>query len=68
MTIYGDYFNQDTRGLLTVCKLADVDYKFVLVDTLKKQNFNEHYIRLNPNSSVPTIADKNKNTIVLSSI
>ena len=33
VTIYGDYFNADTRALLVVCIMAQVDYRFSLVDT-----------------------------------
>ena len=35
LTIYGDYFNADTRALLAVCLMADVEHTFALVDCFK---------------------------------
>ena len=33
VVIYGDFFNADTRALLAICIMSQIDYKFSLVDT-----------------------------------
>ena len=55
IVIHGDYFNQDTRALLIICKMAQVNTRFVLVNTMKKQNFEPSFCNLNPNSTIPVI-------------
>ena len=57
MTIYGDYFNQDTRALLAICQMSGVDYEFRLIDTFQRENQNEQYVALNPSSQIPMITE-----------
>ena len=33
VVIYGDFFNADTRALLAICIMSQIDYKFSFVDT-----------------------------------
>ena len=54
--IWGDYFSQDTRALLAVTRMAKTDIEFVLVDTLKKHNFEQPYIEQNPNATIPMLS------------
>ena len=35
-TVYGDYFNSDTRAILAVCMHANIEHEFKLVDSLAK--------------------------------
>ena len=49
VTIYGDYFNSDTRSLLIICKLADVRVKFHLIDTFNGDHKTPFYKKMNPN-------------------
>ena len=53
--IYGDYLCQDTRALLSICKLAKEDHEFILIDTLKQENYAEAYREKNPNMTIPMI-------------
>ena len=57
ITIWRDYFNQDTRALLAICKMSSVKAEFSHVDTFKQENFNKSYTDLNPNSTVPMITE-----------
>ena len=57
ITIWGDYFNQDTRALLAICQISGISSKFELVDTSKKQNLEKNYTDLNPNFSIPMITE-----------
>ena len=36
LTIWGDYFNQDTRAILAICAMAGLDADFKLVDTFEQ--------------------------------
>ena len=36
LTIWGDYFNQDTRALLAICDMAEVQHEFKLVDSFQR--------------------------------
>lgn len=53
--IYGDYFNTETRALLIICKMANIEHQFHLIDTLEKQNESAEYLRKNPNGSIPML-------------
>ena len=33
ITIWGDYFNQDTRALIAICDMSGVPADFKLIDT-----------------------------------
>ena len=33
LTIWGDYFNGDTRAILAICEMAEVQHDFKLVDS-----------------------------------
>ena len=43
VTIWGDYFNQDTRTLLIMCEMANMRHKFKEVNTFREENFSEKY-------------------------
>ena len=38
LTIYGDYYSADTRVLLALCKYAEIEPNFILVDSLRRKN------------------------------
>ena len=57
LTIWGDFFNQETRALLAMCEMAEVQVAFTLVDTFQKQNENRDYTEVNPTMSIPMITD-----------
>ena len=62
--LYGDYFNQDTRGILAMCAHSKVHINFVLIDTFKKENYSPKYQEMNPNSTVPTIVDDTHTVVI----
>lgn len=41
ITIWGDYFSSDTRALLAICEMADINAKFEEVDTFKQRNLEK---------------------------
>lgn len=53
--IYGDYYNADTRALLVICKFADLEPNFTLVDTLKRENKKSNFLNINPSGLLPVI-------------
>ena len=55
MIIFGDYFNQDSRALISICETANIPYEFRLVDQFERDNFSEAYKMINPNSTIPTL-------------
>ena len=57
ITIWGDYFNQDTRALIAICEMSGVSANFQMVDTFTQKNFDKEYTDLNPNSTVPMITE-----------
>ena len=47
MKIYGDYFDRDTRALLTICDMSEVELDFVIVDTFNGGNLETAYKQVN---------------------
>ena len=54
-TVYGDYFNSDTRAILAICKHANIQHEFELIDTLAKENLDDSYKKLNPTGHIPML-------------
>ena len=59
LTIWGDYFNQDSRVLHALCEMADQEVDFVLIDTLKRENEAEDFRAKNPTQAIPMLTDGN---------
>ena len=57
LAIWGDYFNQDTRALLAICDMAEIQHEFRLVDSFQRQNLTQSYRVANPTQSIPMITD-----------
>lgn len=55
LTIYGDYFNSDTRTLLAILEISGTQYSFMEVDVFKGDHKRDSYKMINPNSEIPTI-------------
>ena len=59
LTVYGDYYNADTRTLLAILKLANEPHDYVNLNTLA----NEHkeaksvYYNVNPSGQIPTMLE-----------
>ena len=57
LTIWGDYYNQDTRALLAICDMAEIPHEFKLVDSLQNENKSDGYKKENPTQSIPMLTD-----------
>lgn len=55
ITLYGDYFNSDTRAVASILDLCDVKFELVPVNTLKEEHREESYLRINRAGTVPTL-------------
>ena len=55
LTVYGDYFNPETRTILAMLYIAGVPHQFQEIDTFKGDHKKESYIALNPTSSIPLV-------------
>ena len=61
VTLYGDYFNSDTRSIASILDLCSVQFQFVQVNTLKEEHKEESYLRVNKAGTVPTlVVDQDK--------
>ena len=58
LTIYGDYFDVDTRTIVSLLSLCNIKYKLKEINTFNGDHIkNEEFKKLNPTSSVPLIKD-----------
>ena len=59
LKIYGDYLSQDTRALLAICEYCEEEVDLIYVDTLKRENNEKEYVKMNANMTVPIIVKNN---------
>lgn len=57
MQVYGHHFNSDTRTVLTLLDIAEVEYEFKEVDIFLGQHKELAYLAKNPCGSIPMIID-----------
>ena len=57
LTLYGDYFDADTRTVLTLLALGNVKHKFVEVDQFRGQQNEAKFRELNPCGGLPILED-----------
>ncbi len=57
--VMGDYFNAETRALLSILQVSETPYQIVEVDTIKDDNMKETYLQENPTGQVPTLLHGN---------
>ncbi len=55
LNLYGDFLNQDTRALYILLKDSKVDFEFNVVNTLKEENLEAWFERINPSNQIPVI-------------
>lgn len=53
--IYGDYFNTESRALLVICEMANIDKDFHLISLLEQANESAEYLSKNPTGSIPML-------------
>lgn len=57
LTIFGHILDTQTRSLICVCDKANQVYLFNKIDTLKGENKQGHYLRINPTGHIPMIEE-----------
>ena len=57
LTVYGDYFNSDTRTLLGILKISQVAHSFQEVKMLKEEHRQPSYLAQNPSGQIPMITE-----------
>lgn len=61
LTVWGDYFNADTRSIITLIKMGSGDtmpYYFKLVDEFQNGAYSkEELLKVNPMGTVPTVVE-----------
>lgn len=63
LTVYGDYFDRDTRGLLAICDLCEVSVNLQLICTFNGANLETRYAEVNQSGKIPTLMlGRNKST------
>ena len=55
ITLYGDYFNSDTRAIASILEVCDIKFQFNTVNTLEDEHRKESYLRVNKAGTVPTL-------------
>ena len=56
MTIYGDYYDRDTRALLAICDMCKVQVSFKYVCTFNGTNLEDSYTNMNVTGKIPTLS------------
>lgn len=55
VTLYGDYFNAETRSIAAILDLCEVKHQFLNVNTLTEAHREESYLRINRAGTIPTL-------------
>jgi glutathione S-transferase len=53
--IFGDYFNADTRSIISILHVSGIKYSFQSVDTLRGEHQEESYLQKNKAGTIPMI-------------
>jgi glutathione S-transferase len=57
LTVWGDYFNSDTRALLAILTIAKVPHAVEKVNMLNEEHRKESYLTQNPSGQIPMITE-----------
>ena len=57
LTVWGDYFNADTRTILSILFIAGIPHQFEEVDQFKQEQKKESYLAQNPSGQIPMITE-----------
>ena len=57
LKVYGNYFNSDTRTILTLLDISGITYEFEEVDIFKGEPHEPEYLEKNPLGSIPMLID-----------
>lgn len=57
LTIYGDYFDSDTRTIVTLLNIVDQNFKFNEIDIFQGQQAKADFLSVNPLGTIPVVTD-----------
>jgi hypothetical protein len=57
-TVWGDYLNSETRAILAIMKMQEIDNEFKLIDTLKNEQKSDAYIKQSLVEHIPMISNE----------
>ena len=58
LTLWGDYINADTKAILTVLRLCNIDHEYTNIETiLEEHKKNEEFQMVTPIQEVPVITE-----------
>ena len=57
LTVWGDFFNADTRTILSLLYIAGVPHQFEEVDYFKGEHQKEPYLSVNPTGQIPMVSE-----------
>ena len=55
VTLYGDYFNSDTRSIASILDFCNIKFQFIPVNTLEQEHKQESYLSVNKAGTVPML-------------
>ena len=58
LTVHGHYFNSDTRTIVALLKIAQVDFEMKMIDIFKGDHQKEDYLKINPCGTIPMVTDQ----------
>ena len=59
LSIFGDWFDNDTRTIMSILKIGDIPHNFMLIDMLSGQHHSEKFLSVNPLGSLPIVLENN---------
>jgi len=57
LTVYRNYFISDTRTILALLKISQIEYVFEAVDIFEGGHQKASYLEMNPCGTIPMIID-----------
>ena len=57
LTVYGDYFNSDTRAIIGILKFAKIPHAFEEVNIFQEDQKKPAYLAINPSGQIPMVSE-----------
>ena len=58
LTVWGDYVNADTKAILSVLKLCNVEFEYTNIETLKEEHKrSEEFAKISPVQEIPVLTE-----------
>ena len=55
--IWGDFFSAETRTMLVMLKMSNVQHEVRIIDQFLGDHKSEEYLNMNPTGQIPTITE-----------